>query len=100
MRRASSIPGELIPSASVWHAPGIIRDAAGQIDPDIRTRPGHASSTDRIEIRCKGGRVLKVEADLDPAVLRTLIRPDRRVTLVTPAMPPQADMCWRPIPPR
>ena len=23
MRMASSIPGELIPSASVWHAPGI-----------------------------------------------------------------------------
>jgi transposase len=31
-------------------------------------RPG------RIEIRCKGGRVLKVEAGLEPAVLRALIR--------------------------
>ena len=28
----------------------------------------------RIEIRCKGGRVLKVEAGIDPAVLQALIR--------------------------
>jgi transposase len=28
----------------------------------------------RIEIRCKGGRVLKVESGIDPAVLRALIR--------------------------
>lgn len=33
-----------------------------------KARPG------RIEIRCKGGRVLKVEANLDPSVLRALIR--------------------------
>jgi transposase len=28
----------------------------------------------RIEIRCKGGRVLKVEVGIDPAVLQALIR--------------------------
>lgn len=33
-----------------------------------KARPG------RIEIRCKGGRVLKIQADLDPSVLRALIR--------------------------
>ena len=33
-----------------------------------------AARTGRIEIRCKGGRVLKVEADLEPALLQELIR--------------------------
>jgi hypothetical protein len=33
-----------------------------------KARPGP------IEIRCKGGRILKVEANLDPSVLRALIR--------------------------
>jgi transposase len=42
--------------------------ASGGEKPKAVARPG------RIEIRCKGGRILKVEADLDPAVLRTLIR--------------------------
>jgi transposase len=42
--------------------------AAGGEKPRVVARPG------RIEIRCKGGRILKVESDLDPAVLRTLIR--------------------------
>lgn len=37
-------------------------------------KPRVVARSNRIEIRCKGGRVLKVEADLDPAVLRTLIR--------------------------
>jgi hypothetical protein len=37
MRMASSIPGELIPSASVWHAPGITpcvktRELAGIVE--------------------------------------------------------------------
>jgi hypothetical protein len=37
MRMASSIPGELIPSASVWHAPGITpcvktRELAGVVE--------------------------------------------------------------------
>ena len=37
-------------------------------------KPRGAARPGRIEIRCKGGRVLKVEAGLDPAVLRALIR--------------------------
>jgi transposase len=42
--------------------------AGGGEKPKAVARPG------RIEIRCKGGRVLKVESGLDPAILRTLIR--------------------------
>ena len=42
--------------------------ACGGEKPKAVARPG------RIEIRCKGGRVLKVEAGLDPAVLQVLIR--------------------------
>jgi transposase len=37
-------------------------------------KPRGAARQARIEIRCKGGRVLKVEAGIDPAVLQTLIR--------------------------
>lgn len=48
--------------------PEALRDerAAGSEKP--KARPG------RIEIRCKGGRVLKIQADLDAVVLRALIR--------------------------
>jgi transposase len=42
--------------------------AGGAEKPKAVARPG------RIEIRCKGGRVLKVEAGLAPAVLQALIR--------------------------
>ena len=37
-------------------------------------KPRGVARPGRIEIRCKGGRVLRVEAGLDPAVLRVLIR--------------------------
>jgi transposase len=37
-------------------------------------KPRSAARPGRIEIRCKGGRVLKVEAGIDPAVLQALIR--------------------------
>jgi transposase len=44
------------------------RDERAASSEKPKARPG------RIEIRCKGGRVLKVQAGLDPAVLRALIR--------------------------
>jgi transposase len=37
-------------------------------------KPRGTARQARIEIRCKGGRVLKVESSIDPAVLQTLIR--------------------------
>ena len=37
-------------------------------------RPRGTARQARIEIRCKGGRVLKVEAGIDPVVLQALIR--------------------------
>jgi transposase len=37
-------------------------------------KPRGTARQARIEIRCKGGRVLKVEAGIDPAVLQALIR--------------------------
>jgi transposase len=37
-------------------------------------KPRGAARQARIEIRCKGGRVLKVECGIDPAVLQALIR--------------------------
>jgi transposase len=37
-------------------------------------KPRSTARPSRIEIRCKGGRVLRVDAGLDPAVLRSLIR--------------------------
>jgi len=37
-------------------------------------KPRGAARQARIEIRCKGGRVLKVESGIDPAVLQALIR--------------------------
>lgn len=40
----------------------------------VGDKPRGAARPGRIEIRCKGGRVLKVEAGLDPAMLRALIR--------------------------
>ena len=40
----------------------------------IAEKPRGTARQARIEIRCKGGRVLKVEAGLDPAVLQALIR--------------------------
>ncbi|MBG6203552.1 transposase [Labrenzia sp. EL_13] len=39
-----------------------------------KTVPKKAAQTGRIEIRCKGGRVLKVDAGLDPLILQGLIR--------------------------
>lgn len=62
-------PPRFLPVAVIAE-PEVSRDerAASCEKPKTMARPG------RIEIRCKGGRVLKVEADLDPAVLRALIR--------------------------
>ena len=40
----------------------------------ITEKPRGTARQARIEIRCKGGPVLKVEAGLDPAVLQALIR--------------------------
>jgi len=40
----------------------------------IADKPRGTARQARIEIRCKGGRVLKVEAGIDPAVLQALIR--------------------------
>ncbi len=37
-------------------------------------KPRGTARQARIEIRCKGGRVLKVESGIDPAVLQALIR--------------------------
>jgi transposase len=37
-------------------------------------KPRGTARQPRIEIRCKGGRVLKVESGIDPAVLQALIR--------------------------
>ena len=37
-------------------------------------KPRGAARPVWIEIRCRGGRVLKVESSIDPAVLQTLIR--------------------------
>jgi transposase len=37
-------------------------------------KPRGTARQARIEIRCKGGRVLKVKAGIDPAVLQALIR--------------------------
>jgi len=44
--------------------------------PDGKEEKGQFSSrrAASVEIRCKGGRVLKVAAGLDPALLQTLIR--------------------------
>jgi transposase len=43
----------------------------GERTPD---KPRGTARQARIEIRCKGGRVLKVEPGIDPAVLQALIR--------------------------
>jgi transposase len=40
----------------------------------IADKPRGPARQARIEIRCKGGPALKVEANLDPSVLRALIR--------------------------
>ena len=37
-------------------------------------KTGKAARGARIEIRCKGGRILKFDSSLDPAALRALIR--------------------------
>jgi transposase len=40
----------------------------------IEDKPRGTARQARIEIRCKGGRVLKIEAGIDPAMLQVLIR--------------------------
>lgn len=40
----------------------------------IADKPRGTARQARIEIRCKGGRVLRVESGIDPAVLQALIR--------------------------
>lgn len=61
------LPVAVIAEPDQSEAPREERTASGE-KPRGVARPG------RIEIRCKGGRVLKVEAGLDTAILRTLIR--------------------------
>jgi transposase len=61
------LPVAVITEPEGAEAPRDERTAGGE-KPKGAARPG------RIEIRCKGGRVLKVEAGLDAAVLRALIR--------------------------
>jgi transposase len=43
-------------------------------DERIPDKPRGTARQAQIEIRCKGGRVLKVESSIDPAVLQALIR--------------------------
>lgn len=64
---ARFLPVAVIAEPDQPEAPQDKRAASGE-------KPKGAARASRIEIRCKGGRVLKVEADLDPAVLRSLIR--------------------------
>jgi transposase len=50
----------------------------GPVQPERSTgrekTTGRSARGGRIEIRCKGGRVLKFDSSLDPAALRALIR--------------------------
>ena len=62
------LPVTLVESAA--EAPG---DASAEVC--IRNPvPKKVARAGRIEIRCKGGRVLKVDASLDPLMLQKLIR--------------------------
>ena len=61
------LPVAVVAEPEQSEAPREERAASGEKS-KIVARPG------RIEIRCKGGRVLKIQADLDPAMLRALIR--------------------------
>ncbi|MCK7614983.1 hypothetical protein M0H32_22690 [Roseibium sp. CAU 1639] len=49
-------------------------DQAPEEETFRKTAPKQAARTGRVEIRCKGGRVLKVDAGLDPLMLQGLIR--------------------------
>jgi transposase len=64
---ARFLPVAVIAEPEQPEAPRDERAAGGE-------KPNGAARSGRIEIRCKGGRVLKVEAGLDPAMLRSLIR--------------------------
>ena len=64
---ARFLPVSVIAEPDQPEAPRDERAASGE-------KSKGAARPSRIEIRCKGGRILKAEADLDPAVLRTLIR--------------------------
>lgn len=46
----------------------------GRAEPTGNAAPKRAAKPSRIEIGCKGGRVLKVDADIAPNVLKALIR--------------------------
>jgi len=62
----SFLPVTIVPSVSEGPAP-----------PENPTRPAKTCGPARgarIEIRCKGGRILKFDSSLDPAALRALIR--------------------------
>lgn len=48
-------------------------EQASHEQPAVREKPAIGRSA-RIEIRCKGGRVLRIEAGLDAEILRGLIR--------------------------
>ena len=65
-------PPIFLPVSVVAEADG--QDAAHGAQTSRRDKPKSAGRRGRIEIRCKGGRVLTIEPDLDPEVLRALIR--------------------------
>lgn len=48
--------------------------SSGNKRPTMKEKPQGSRRGERIEIRCKGGRVLKVDAGLNLAVLQGLIR--------------------------
>ena len=77
-RRQFANPVDVDDGIETCEAPAFLPVTVVAPEPEASTSPKPKPSAtrrgSRIEIRCKGGRVLKVDAELAPEALRALIR--------------------------